>query len=87
MKNIKITKGEKNSWDYIKENMHHSINLQPGQIVIYKNEYGTVIGCEGQYLLIHIAGKGVGIYNTTWNIAYLDINGNIIKDYREEKYK
>ena len=85
MKNIKITKSEEHAWNYIKEQCLDF--LQPGQIVIYKNMYGTVIGCEGQYLLIHIPGKGTGIYNATWNIAYLDIHGNIIKDFREKKYQ
>ena len=86
MKNIKITKSEKESWDYIK-NYNHIDFLEPGQIVIYKNKYGTVIGCEKQYIIIHIPGEGTGVYNPSWNIAYLDVNGKIIKDFREEKYK
>ena len=85
MKNIKITSSEKLGWNWIKENGFNF--LQPGQIVIFKNKFGTVIGCQDQYLLIHIPGESIGPYKADWNIAYLDINGKIIKDFREEKYK
>ena len=81
MKDIKITKSEKDSWEYVKE--YYKLDfLQPGQIVIYNNNYGVVIGAENPYLLIHFTNKNVGRYHPISNIAYLDIKGNVIKDFR-----
>ena len=81
MKDIKITKSEKNSWEFIKT--YYILDfLQPGQIVIRNNNYGVVIGAENSYLLIHFTNRNVGRYHPTSNIVYLDIKGNVIKDFR-----
>jgi len=83
MRDIKITKSEKNSWEFIKT--YYILDfLQPGQIVIQNNNYGVVIGAVNSYLIIHFNGM-VGAYHPTANIVYLDIKGNIIKDFRINK--
>jgi len=84
MRDIKITKSEKNSWEYIKT--YYKLDfLQPGQIVIQNNNYGVVIGAENSYLLIHFTNGNTGNYHPTSNITYLNIKGDIIKDYRINK--
>jgi len=84
MKDIKITKSEKDSWEYIKT--YYELDfLQPGQIVIQNNNYGVVIGAVNSYLIIYFTNEKTGNYHPTYNIAYLNIKGDIIKNYRINK--
>lgn len=44
---------------------------------------GTIVKAAGQYIRIRLDGeKYVGNYHPTWNLEYLDDNGNVIASFR-----
>lgn len=64
--------------------------LKCGLTVRYGDREGRIVGFRGQYLRIRFDGmKGdhIGSYHPTWNLVYLDSDGNELANFQEARYE
>jgi len=73
------------NFDYIKEYYDLPFIRKGIAVINFDGVHGTITGTNGSNIKVKFKDKRHnGFYNPTWEIAYLDEKGNILKDFRNE---